>query len=655
MMDAVDGSRFSRSGRAVPLRNVETAAFAAVLLVGALSCSAGAAIRGDGFAIVGARVFTGATDSERHEDWTVVVLDGRLVAVGPRATVDVPADLRVVDGRGRTVLPGYVDLHVHLFGSGGRFDRPVDVDPIMNAEAAGAFGVTTQLDLNAPEDRLFDAFASARARVPGAPRVLFAGAAISAPGGHGTEGGFPARTVSDPAGARREVRGRVTRGAHVVKLVVDGGGWADVPRVPTLDDQTIAAAIAAAHELDRKVIVHVIDVERARAVVLAGADALAHLPLEGALDDDFVALLADRGTVVVPTLAVYESQFGWVDDPTRLDAADVRSFVPTPVRDGFADVAWRSDAVDGERTAWFRERWSDALARLSRLHSAGVPLLPGTDAGSPGTFHGDALHREFAAWVEAGVPPGEVLHAATLGAAGFLGLDDRIGTVAVGKDADLVLVDGDPTADIAAARRVVMVAVAGRLLDRETLSRRIATAAAVPGERRRVVADFESDPPEGGRFEVRLSRNAADREASARRLEDGAVGNPTVFVRVEGDVRLRAPSGGFAGVRIPLDQADAAECAGYVGIRFRARAESRRTLRVLVATDPVTDGDHHGAKCVVGPAWHAYHVPFDALRQVGHGRRVRFSADQVTGIELLTEAGDDGPFRFDVDDLELYR
>ncbi|MFG0319871.1 MAG: hypothetical protein ACF8XB_21545, partial [Planctomycetota bacterium JB042] len=174
------------------MRNAETAAFVAAWF---LSFAASAAA-GEAFAIVGARVFPGASATEHHDDWTVVVRDGVVAELGPRASIDVPDGVRLVDGRGRTVLPGLIDLHVHLFGSAGRVDRPVDVDPTLNASAAAAIGVTTLLDLNAPEDRLAERFPAGRARRPGAARLLFAGAALSAPSGHGTEGGFPGRTAT---------------------------------------------------------------------------------------------------------------------------------------------------------------------------------------------------------------------------------------------------------------------------------------------------------------------------------------------------------------------------------------------------------------------------------------------------------------------------
>ncbi|MFN2565434.1 MAG: amidohydrolase family protein [Gemmatimonadaceae bacterium] len=234
----------------------------------------------------GTRVIPGAT---------VVIRNGLIEAVG--ANVAAPGGARVVDGAGRTLLPGFIDSHTHT------------VVPTV-LEAALAFGVTTQLDMFtvatlAAQLRAEQAARRADARAD----LLSAGSVATAPGGHGTQYGVPIPTISSPDSADAFVRARVAEGSDYIKIIVDDGSAYGV-RIPTLDEATIRALIAAAHRHGKMAVVHVATLATARQAVAAGADGLVHLWLDSLPDDALVRDMAARRTFVVPTLSVLESVTG---------------------------------------------------------------------------------------------------------------------------------------------------------------------------------------------------------------------------------------------------------------------------------------------------------------------------------------------------------
>ncbi len=612
-------------------------------------------------AFVGVRVFTGGAAGEVLEDATVVVRDGRIEAVGPAAEVAAPPGAAVTEGRGRTLLPGLIDLHVHLGGPAARFDRPLRGDIVLHAEQAAACGVTALLDLNAAEMLIFSLRDAQRAgTLAGLPRIFSAGAAISAPGGHGGEGGFPCRVLQDARDAPSLVGALAAQRADVVKIMFDGGGWGGEPPFPALDEACLAALITAAHEHGLKAVVHALDVGRARAAVLAGADALAHFPLEGEFADDLVDLLAERQVAVIPTLAAFAAVFRAVDDELYFADSLVERFVDPRVLRPFLDAEWRAAERHARRACTFRERWRSVLDGVLALHRRGVPILPGTDAGCPATFHGEAMHRELAALVEAGLEPAAALGLATGAAARFLGLEGRAGAVRPGCEADLLLVEGNPLRRIEDLRRIVLVMRAGLVLDREVVALRTARQGAgflafAPdgsGEPPRHTVLFDFEDPAGTLPRHDLAGGAS----AARAVLDFGAGDPTIFLRVDGEAAGSAPLGG-AGILLALDVAGEPrrDFARFTGVRFRARSGASGEYRVFVHSRAVRDGDHFGAAFAAGRAWRSYFIPFASMAQIGHGRRKRFDVSEMTGVGFAAAPGASGIFRLDLDDVQLYR
>ena len=617
-------------------------------------------------AVVGVRVFTADSTLRVLENATVIVRGGKIEAVGPAAKVMPPADSTILEGRGRTLLPGLCDLHVHMGGSGTRFDRPVRGDIVLRAEQTVACGVTTVLDLNAPEALIFPLREAERGgALRGLPRIFAAGAAITAPRGHGTELGFPCRVLFAVSQVQEEVSDLVDQRPDVVKIMFDHGGWAELPSFPTFEPDLLRAVIDEVHARGLRVVVHVVELEHAKTALRVGVDVLGHFPLQGGVDEELLRLLARTGAAVMPTLAAFEASFAPATDGQFLDDLLVSQFVDPRVLEGFRDPAWRSQQAESPHSRSVGLSYAGALDGVRILHERGVRLLVGTDAGNPGTFHGVSLHRELAALVQAGIEPAEVLAMATRDAARFLGLGEQVGSIQPGFAADLLLVEGNPLLRIADSRKVAAVIRDGQLIRRDVISaatRALATQAPVQpsvGEeaqpRFQELFDFEGMRGSLPRESLLSDRSGnGSSSCAAQCVADDGSGNSTRFLQVSGEVVFSPPTGGFAGVLLATDPAHA-DFSSYAGIRFRARSVEGGDFRVRLRTRGVRDGDHFGASFRAGKEWSAYRVPFSQLRQIGFGKRVRLDLNKVNAIEFLTGVGAEGPFSLDLDDIQLFR
>jgi imidazolonepropionase-like amidohydrolase len=423
-----------------------------------------------GLAITHARVF----DAERRAivpDATVIVAGDRIAAVGDAST-KIPAGAQVIDARGRTLLPGLWDMHVHLQDGGGVL--------------ALAAGVTTVRDLGNDAGELGARIARIAAGTELGPTVLRAGI-IDGPGKLAAPTGVLAGT---PDEARAAVRRYAELGATQIKIY------------SSVAPELVPVIAAAAHERGLRVSGHVPSGMTAAQAVEAGFDELQHANflflqfLAGPTDDTrtplrfvrvaerggsldlggadvraFLDLLAARRTVVDPTLAIFEGLF--TNDPGELDpiAAPLAGRLPAQVERGARGGGL---PAPGGKRATYRASYDAMLRMVKRVFDRGVPIVAGTDMG------GLAYPRELELYVKAGIPAPDVLALATLGAARVMGQDRDAGSIAAGKRADLVLVDGDPTRDISAVRNADVVVCRGVVYDPAEL---LASAGVAPRER----------------------------------------------------------------------------------------------------------------------------------------------------------------------------
>ncbi|WP_405020810.1 amidohydrolase family protein [Kitasatospora sp. NBC_00070] len=372
-----------------------------------------------------------------------VLIDGSVIAAVGLA-LGTPAGATVVDGRGRTLLPGLIDAHTHTG----------DTEQLRRALL---FGITTELDMGGTPSVARAVREAARERDDLADlRIATTGA--TAPGGHpsqlvelGLMEPFP--TLAGPEDADAFVAARVADGADHLKIFIEDGTAIGTP-MPVMSPETIRALVRAAHERGLRTAAHTLTRRSARLAIDCGVDGLAHAPADGPSDDALVEDAAARGVFVIPTLA---SLTGMTDNPAEYALIDDPRLRP------YADPRWlkeiermRADGPGGVRVGPVSVDARYAADVALRMFRAGVPLLVGTDGtggeGHP-TTHGISYHGELALLVAAGLTPAQALTAATAAPADAFGLHDR-GRIAAGLRADLLLVEGNPLTDITAVRDV---------------------------------------------------------------------------------------------------------------------------------------------------------------------------------------------------------
>jgi imidazolonepropionase-like amidohydrolase len=391
----------------------------------------------DGLLIRGAKLFDG---HRFRPPGCLLVRDGRVAALAERLTP--PAGVPVLDARGRTLLPGLVDAHVHVLPGA--------------LQAALRAGVTTEVDLFA-DPQLVGSLRQQAAADPGAADLRSAGIGATAPGGHPTrlvERGLlpPFPTVAGPEEAESFVAARVAEGSSLLKVVLEDGTTTGHP-CPTLTADTVRALVHAAHARGLLVVAHVLTQAHALVAIGAGVDGLAHLFVDQPPAPQFLDAVAHGDVFVIPTLTSLAARAG--HHRGRALAAD-------PHLGRFLDPRQRAGLeMDFPVAPGARADLGHAMSTVGRLHRAGRRILAGTDASSPGTAHGVSLHDELVLLVAAGLPTAAALAAATSAPAAALGLPDR-GALTPGLRADLLLVDGDPERDITRTRHVAQVWRAGR-------------------------------------------------------------------------------------------------------------------------------------------------------------------------------------------------
>lgn len=571
--------------------------------------------------IRGARVFDGLQLLGVRD---VLIRDGRIAQVAAR--IPAPPGAQVVDGAGKTVLPGFIDAHTHTFA---------DV-----LQQALAFGVTTQLEMFtdhriAARWREEQRAGRANARTD----VFSAGTLVTAPRGHGTQFGLAIPTITAPDSAQAFVDARIAEGSDYIKIVYDDGAAYALNR-PTLDKATLTAVIDAAHKRGKLAVVHVHSVAFARDAIEAGADGLVHIHADSDAPAEFVALAKRRGTFVIPTLTVNMSVVGTaggaglIEDPrvdsllTRNDLGLLRQAFPT--RPGT------------------RARYENAARTVKALNDAGVPILAGTDAPNPGTTHGASIHSEMEHLVKAGLTPVQALAAATANVANAFRFTDR-GRIAPGLRADLILVHGDPALDITATRGIEAVWKGGVRFDRTAYAARAAATRRAVADNTRVepgvVSTFDDGTPTsrfGQGWVASTDAQAGGKSTADLQIVDGGAESSPKAMRMTGTVDGGLPyawaGAAFMPATVPLQPVDVSAAKE---IAFWARGDGK-TYRVMVFAQsrgmmPMT------RTFASTPEWTEHTLPLSA-----------FGTDGKDMIMLIIAAGPaPGAFEFFIDNVRI--
>ena len=371
------------------------------------------------------------------ENTNVLVRSGLIVNTGK--SIDIPKKAIVIDGTGKTLLPGLIDAHAHIFGDG--------------AAQSLKFGVTTNIDMFM-DVRLMQEFKRQQAAGfnPGRSDLISAGTVATVPGGHGTEYGRPIPTLTKPDEAQAFVDDRIAEGSDFIKIIYDPAG-----KFPSLDKATMAALIQAAHIRKKLTAVHIRTLQDASDAIESGADILAHVWHDREVSAEVLALARNNHIVLIPTFTVINSVCGLRPGQAILDDELFKPFI-SPF--SLNVLKRRFPFVGGNKASFNR-----ALINAGKFRENNLLVLAGTDAPNPGTTYGASLHQELEFFVQAGFSPAEALNAATALPAKVFGLGDR-GRIAKGLRADLLLVEGNPLEDIKNTRRIAGIWKNGVELDR---------------------------------------------------------------------------------------------------------------------------------------------------------------------------------------------
>jgi imidazolonepropionase-like amidohydrolase len=267
-------------------------------------------------------------------------------------------------------------------------------------------------------------------------------------------GGPPLPTVASPADAPAFVDARISEGSDYIKVIYDDLAGLGMS-LPMLDRHTLTALVEAAHARGALVVVHVGSEDQARAAIESGADGLAHLFTGPNVSAGFASLLAGRGAFVIPTLTVLRGICGQPNGAGIATDPLLRPYIRPSLRERMSRSWASTRSCEGTHEA------------IRDLAQHGVPILAGTDAPVPGQTYGASVHGELELLVGIGLTPVQALTAATAAPAKAFGLTDR-GDIRPGLQADLILVDGDPTTDILATRRIAKVWKRGVQVERAT-------------------------------------------------------------------------------------------------------------------------------------------------------------------------------------------
>jgi imidazolonepropionase-like amidohydrolase len=422
----------------------------------------------DRTALVGVNVFDG-TGGPTLEDQVIVVRGTKIETIAPRAGFSIPKSAEVVDLKGKWVIPGLIDAHVHV----DRWSLPRFL----------AFGVTSVRDLHHQQDSILALREEASLGSIRTPRLYIAGAMID-----GEPTSVPGATgVADANAARRAVDERAVANIPVVKVythitpallkaIVDEATSLNLPVTAHLG---LTDAVSAA-KLGVRSIEHLSGVPEAIGPADKYYAAHRRSFFEGwnlferswaGLDSASLARvagqLADLHVTLVPTLVLHDT-WSRLDDPAVTAGADL-AYIPQKIKEEWdlpnfiAGAGWDAAAFTA-----FRNGRANQDLFLREFHGAGGSIVAGTDASNPMIVPGASLHQEMALLVQAGLSPSDALMAATSKGAALLGADS-IGILAVGKVADLVVLDGDPRSDIANTRKILRVMLGGILMPHDSL------------------------------------------------------------------------------------------------------------------------------------------------------------------------------------------
>lgn len=589
-----------------------------------------------------ARIFDGTGAPARMGD--VLIRGDRIAAVGPH--LDKPGGARVIDAKGKTLIPGLHDLHTHLRSSA--YDAPDDIGKSYAGYLVN--GVTTVNDFSVSGEMLAPIRAMTRQDAPGtgfviAPHLQLA-IRMGVPGGHGTEygwGNFFTLQVTTPRAAHVAMKQALAYRPDVIKVFADGWRYGRDRDLRSMDEPTLAAIVEDAHAAGIPVITHTVTLNGAKIAAAAGVDSVGHGIGDALVDDALIALMKKNHTAYIATLVVYEPQ-----QARKFAQGEWAALTPAERTYELG----RKDEFAKPILPYDSKRWAIMQENIRRLKAAGIPIGIGTDAGIEGVYHGPGTLREIWWLTQLGYTPAEALIAATRTSAAILGQAKDHGTIQPGMRADLVLIDGKPDQDIAALWKVLRVFVSGREMPLDKLRALRDSPAPSPLPRQRMSGMIDSGARADGRTDLDTlpveSTDAGADHSDLIFVRPDEADKPSIFMAA----RMGAAPNPFAQLVLPLTPGaiTLADASGFTGVAFDARGAGDFEL--------VTDSYGLDEDAWFRAPFHAdqmvreVRIPFTALTSRDKDRR--FDATSLRALQFRLDGEPGGKAWLEIGKVRFY-
>ena len=417
--------------------------------------------------ILGAKLIDG-TGAPPIEDSVVIVRENRIVSVGRRGDIEVPAGSRLFDASGKVVMPGLVDLHCHYGGGREVLERRFALQL--------AFGVTTARSLGGDSAENMAIITQAKAGKISAPRLYMAGGGFSHPSGMP-----PGSTINRPttaSEAREMVRQLVAADVDLIKMWVDptldgllawgfdwNGGSAPIPQI-SAEIRTALVREAAKHGIGA--VAHIYEEQDVRQLNSVGVRHFVHTVRSAAVDDNFVQWAKQQGLSFAPALSKAQDSWYLAEQPEALEDKGLMDFASAKL-ERLRSPETQAAMLANPQAAQLRLVYSRMLRFIEQMNDANVTIAVGSDSGAGNVAFGWGTHHEMKLLVEdAGLTPLQALTAATGNGARILeGEDAEFGTIEAGQIADLLVLSADPMADISNSRQIERVMQGGQWLNQD--------------------------------------------------------------------------------------------------------------------------------------------------------------------------------------------
>jgi len=411
----------------------------------------------------GAQIWDG-TGAPPVQDAVVVIQGDRIEAVGPRGAVTVPANARKIDAKGKTVIPGLINMHGHVGMTKGLKQGKENYSKeniLAQLKQYARYGVTTVMSLGTDFEAMFELRGPATADESPRAAVFTAGRGFT--GKHGYPAVLPGNAglpveVDTVDEVKAHIQELARQKVDMVKIWVDDH-WGHYVKIRP---ELYKAIIEEAHKNNLRVMAHLFYLGDAKSLIDAGLDGMAHSVRDREVDDALIKTLKAKNSFAVATLTREESTFIYAEPPAFLDDPFFTRYADPEVIKALKDPAWGKKVKADPDFSKYAGQLKMGQKNLKKLFDAGVKVAFGTDTGPPARFQGFFEHRELELMVQAGLTPAQALQTATLNAAECLHAEKDFGTLEKGKRADLIVLDADPLENILNTRKISQVWVGGR-------------------------------------------------------------------------------------------------------------------------------------------------------------------------------------------------